>query len=260
MLAVISPAKTLDFKTPVPVAEQTSILFPEDSATLVDELRTYTPEALQGLMDLSPKLAQLNAERFSEWQLPFSDAQARAAIYAFKGDVYTGLDAYSLDAQGLSYLNDHLLILSGLYGLLRPTDAILPYRLEMGRKVPTVRGASLYEFWGSRLADQLRDSYPAGVEPVLINLASQEYFQSIAPYLSGIRVITPVFQDEKKGVYKIISFYAKKARGLMVRFMADRQLEEPEALKTFDVQGYRYSAEHSTSDEWVFRRPESAQS
>jgi cytoplasmic iron level regulating protein YaaA (DUF328/UPF0246 family) len=260
MLAVISPAKTLDFQTPVPVAEQTDILFPEAAATLVEKLRTYSPEELQGLMALSPKLAQLNAERFSEWQLPFADDQARAAIFAFKGDVYTGLDAYSLEPLQLEYLNQHLFILSGLYGLLRPTDGILPYRLEMGRKVPTEKGNTLYDFWHEKLAQTVLSSFPNPEDQVLINLASQEYFQSIAPHLQGTRVITPVFQDEKNGVYKIISFFAKKARGLMVRYMAEQQLTDPEQLKSFDVQGYRFNEELSTADEWVFRRPETAQS
>lgn len=254
MLAVISPAKTLDFQTPVPVAERTDILFPEASASLVEQLRTYTPDELQGLMDLSPKLAQLNAERFSQWQLPFPPDQARAAIFAFKGDVYAGLDAYSLNAQQVAYLGRHLYILSGLYGLLRPTDSILPYRLEMGRKVPTKQGSSLYEFWGERLADTLKDGLQNTPNPVLINLASQEYFQSIAPHLKGLRVISPVFQDEKNGAYKIISFYAKKARGLMVRYMADHQITDPQDLKHFNLEGYEFDSAVSQEDEWVFRR------
>jgi cytoplasmic iron level regulating protein YaaA (DUF328/UPF0246 family) len=256
MLAVISPAKTLDFQTPVPTAEQTDLLFPEAAATLVDQLRTYSPEELQGLMALSPKLAQLNAERFSTWQLPFALEQSRAAIFAFKGDVYTGLDAYTLAPEQLAYLNQHLYILSGLYGLLRPTDGILPYRLEMGRKVSTKQGSTLYEYWGERLAQTVLASLHQSHHKVLINLASQEYFQSIAPHLEGVRVITPIFQDEKNGTYKVISFYAKKARGLMVRYMADHQLSDPDALKLFNEQGYRFNEELSTENEWVFRRPE----
>jgi cytoplasmic iron level regulating protein YaaA (DUF328/UPF0246 family) len=260
MFAVISPAKTLDFQTPVPVSQSTELLFPEASAALVDQLRTYSVEELQGLMDLSPKLAQLNAERFSEWQLPFAPEQSRAAIFAFKGDVYSGLDAYSLNADQFNYLRQHLAILSGLYGLLRPTDAILPYRLEMGRKIPTDQGQSLYEFWGARLAETLKALMHEQAQPVLINLASQEYFQSIAPHLDNIRVITPVFQDEKNGSYKIISFYAKKARGLMVRYMADHLLTDVEALKAFNYGGYRFTEALSEGDEWVFRRPQAAQS
>lgn len=259
MIAVISPAKTLDFKSPVPIAEQTEIMFPDASAALVETLRTYSSAELQALMDLSPKLAELNVERFSQWQLPFAPDQSRAAIFAFKGDVYTGLDAYSLNANELAYLNQHVFILSGLYGLLRPTDGILPYRLEMGRKVPTQQGRTLYDFWGSRLAERILAETEQDHHPVVINLASQEYFQSVAPHLGQLRVITPVFQDEKNGVYKIISFYAKKARGLMVRYMAQHQVLTPDSLKDFDLQGYRYCEECSSVDEWVFRRPESAQ-
>lgn len=254
MLAVISPAKTLDYETPVPVVERSDILFPEASATLVAQLQTYAPSELQDLMDLSPKLAQINAERFSQWQLPFTSDQSRAAIFAFKGDVYAGIDAYTLNSQQVAYLNQHLYILSGLYGLLRPTDSILPYRLEMGRKVPTGQGSTLYEFWGERLAKTLVEALKQSTSPILINLASQEYYQSIAPYLKGVRVVTPVFQDEKNGAYKIISFYAKKARGLMVRYMANNQIVDPQALKKFNLENYQFCAALSNEDEWVFRR------
>lgn len=259
MLAVISPAKTLDFETATPAQDTTSLLFPDQATRLVDTMRQYSPDDLQALMGISDRLAKLNAERFSNWQWPFEEAAARAAIFAFKGDVYAGLDAYDLDDQARTYLQDHLRILSGLYGLLRPMDAILPYRLEMGKKVATDSGRDLYEFWGSRLAEQIDRELAESSQPVLINLASNEYFAVLKPHVKHLRVITPVFKDWKNGKYKIISFYAKKARGMMVRYMAKNQLERPEDLKKFDFGGYTYDDAASTEDQWVFLRDDSAQ-
>lgn len=258
MLAVISPAKTLDFKSPTPPHETTRLLFPEAAAELVDTMRHYTPADLQGLMGISEKLAAENAERFSQWQWPFPDGASRAALFAFKGDVYAGLDAYQLNRGDLDYLHAHLRILSGLYGILRPTDAIMPYRLEMGKKVATRHAGDLYEFWGERLADHVRSVLADRNHPVLINLASTEYFRSVEPYLKDVPVITPVFKDWKKDRYKIISFYAKKARGMMVRFMAQNRVEQPEDLKTFNLGGYTYDEDSSTEDQWVFLRRQEA--
>lgn len=258
MFAVISPAKTLDYKTPTPVHETTSLLFPDAAAALVDVMRHYTPTDLQALMGISERLAQLNAQRFSEWQWPFKGDDARAAVYAFKGDVYAGLDAYSLAPPQLSYLNAHVRILSGLYGLLRPTDAIMPYRLEMGKKITTERGSDIYSYWGDRLAARIKADLAESGDGTLVNLASNEYFRSIAPYLGNTRVVTPVFKDWKNGQYKIISFYAKKARGLMVRFMAENAVIQPSELKAFNSDGYTYDAKSSTNDDWVFLRRQDA--
>lgn len=254
MLAVISPAKTLDYQSPTPPHDTTDLLFPEAAAELVDTLRPYSPADLQGLMGISEKLATENADRFSQWQWPFPEGSARAALFAFKGDVYTGLEAYELNRDDIDYLREHLRILSGLYGVLRPTDAIMPYRLEMGKRVATRQAEDLYEFWGDRLAGHLREALANHDHPVLVNLASNEYFRSVAPHLDGIPVITPVFKDWKNDRYKIISFFAKKARGMMVRFMAANRVDHPDDLKKFDLDGYTYDPESSTEDQWVFLR------
>lgn len=254
MLAVVSPAKTLDYQTELPTDQSSDLLFPEQAAELVDVMRQYTPAELQGLMGISDKLAGLNVARFSQWQWPPAREQAaRQALFAFRGDVYAGLQAYSLDSGQIRYLQGHLRILSGLYGLLRPLDRMLPYRLEMGTRVPVGKAANLYEFWSGKLAAALA-AEPAGQDRVLINLASQEYFRAVEPHLQDFRVITPVFRDLKNGRYKVISFYAKKARGMMVRYMAETGAQSPETLKEFRGGGYAYSPERSTDNEWVFLR------
>lgn len=258
MLAVISPAKTLDYKSQPPRHRATPLLFPDDAATLVDTMRHYSPDDLQALMGISERLALQNAERFSHWQWPFPEAEARAAVFAFKGDVYTGLDAYHLGDEEQAYLQRHLRILSGLYGLLRPLDAIMPYRLEMGKKVETERGEDLYAFWADKLAKQVKQGLAESGGDTLINLASNEYFQVLKPHVKDLNVITPVFKDWKNGKYKIISFYAKKARGLMVRYMAENQCQSPEKLKNFNLSGYTYDEPSSTGDTWVFLRHEGA--
>ncbi len=258
MLAVISPAKTLDYKSQTPPHQVTPLLFPGDAATLVDTMRHYSPDDLQALMGISERLALQNAERFSRWQWPFPESEARAAMFAFKGDVYAGLDAYHLKGTEQAYLQRHLRILSGLYGLLRPLDAIMPYRLEMGKKVSTERGDDLYAFWADKLAKQVKQDIKESGGNTLINLASNEYFQALKPHVRDLNVVTPVFKDWKNGKYKIISFYAKKARGLMVRFMAEQDCQSPEKLKKFDLSGYTYDDSSSTKDEWVFLRREGA--
>lgn len=258
MLAVISPAKTLDYKTPHPAVQPADPLFPESAAELVDTMRRYSPADLQALMGISEKLAVQNAERFSRWQWPFPEGEARPALFAFKGDVYAGLDAYNLDQDDIVYLEDHLRILSGLYGVLRPTDEMLPYRLEMGKKVATKRGDDLYQFWGDMLAEHVRQALAEHQDRTVINLASEEYFRSLKPHLEGVSVITPVFKDWKNGRYKIISFFAKKARGMMVNYMAQHKLESAENLKRFDLGGYTYDESSSTRDEWVFLRKQEA--
>lgn len=256
MLTLLSPAKTLDFETPPTVNKFSTPDFLDDSAQLIDVLRKYSPDDIAGLMKLSPKLAELNVQRYSDWQLPFPDGQAKAAVLAFKGDVYTGLDAESLSEKDLDYAQGHLRILSGLYGLLRPLDQILPYRLEMGTRLDNERGKDLYAFWGDKITDVInRFTREAGITTV-VNLASNEYFKSVKKNQLEAALITPVFKDEKNGKYKIISFYAKKARGMMAAYQIANRIENAEALKEFDVAGYRFSEEESSDSEWVFKRAE----
>lgn len=253
MLMVISPAKTLDFDT-APVTQQHSQpRFLDDSEKLIKILRKMKPADIASLMKLSDKLAGLNAARYEDWQPPFDLDNAKQAVLAFKGDVYTGLDADSLDKAGFDFAQQHLRILSGLYGVLKPLDLIQPYRLEMGTKLANNAGKDLYAFWGSKLRDSLQDDEGMADE-VLINLASNEYFKAIEAKKLKARIITPAFKDWKNGQYKMISFYAKKARGLMSRYIIDNKLTDPEKLKQFDYAGYRFSEDMSDGDDWVFIR------
>ncbi len=254
MLTVISPAKTLDFDTPPTTRKSTQPRFLERSADLVDDARVLDPADIRELMGVSEKIAALNHRRFMDWGVPFSLANAKQAILAFRGDVYTGLDADSLDSSGLGFAQQHLRILSGLYGMLRPLDLMQPYRLEMGLKFANRGGRNLYEFWGDAITVELNRELKKSGSKVLVNLASNEYFQVIRPRALDAEIITPVFKDLKAGKYKIISFFAKKARGQMARFIIDRELNDPAGLKKFRGDGYRYSASESTARELVFTR------
>jgi len=254
MLVVISPAKTLDFETPARTHIASTPSFLEDSQVLVERMRELAPADIAKLMKISDKLAVLNSTRYETWSLPFTPENAKQALLAFKGDVYTGLDAETLTAKQDEYAQQHLRILSGLYGIIKPLDLIQPYRLEMGTKLSNTRGKDLYQFWGDKITDSLNNEL--GQNDVLINLASNEYFKSVQPKKLNARIITPVFKDTKNGVQKIISFYAKKARGLMVRYMIDNQIDHAEALKDFDVAGYQFEAKQSSENEWVFTRAE----
>lgn len=256
MLMVVSPAKSLDMDMPAPVASFTQPEFLDEAMTLVTQLRSLSEAELVALMDISGKLARLNAQRYADFSPPFSQDNAKQAVFAFNGDVYDGLGAASLSLPALDYLQGHLRILSGLYGLLRPLDLMQPYRLEMGTRLANVRGKDLYAFWGERLTRRLAEVLVQDDQSVLVNLASEEYFSAVQPDALGARVVTPVFQDEKAGKYKIISFYAKKARGMMVRYASERQVRDVEELKAFEVAGYAYAPEVSTEDRWVFRRSE----
>ncbi len=253
MIIVISPAKTLDLESPLPIDRYTIPDFLDESTELIDTMRQYSALDIAEIMKVSMKIAELNHERFAEWHTPFTPDNARPAVFAFKGDVYDGIDAYRLDEAALEFLQDHLRILSGLYGLLRPLDLMQPYRLEMGRKIPNPRGNNLYEFWGSKITDAL-NALLATDDGVLVNLASNEYFKAVRKNELDGRVITPQFKDWKNGQYKMISFYAKKARGMMTRYIADHRLTDPEAIKAFDTAGYHFSEEQSQGDEWVFLR------
>ncbi|WP_298442494.1 peroxide stress protein YaaA [uncultured Ferrimonas sp.] len=256
MLAVISPAKNLDFDTPAHMAVHTQPALLAEAEELMDTCRQLTPADLASLMKLSDKLAGLNAARFADWHTPFTPDNAKQAVLAFNGDVYTGLDAASLSEAQLQYAQQHLRILSGLYGLLQPLDLIQPYRLEMGTKLGNERGKDLYQFWGRQITEALTAAVAEQGDQVVVNLASNEYFKVVKPKLLDARVITPVFKDQKNGQYKIISFYAKKARGLMARFMIEQQPQQPQDLEAFNYDGYYFCAEQSTADSLVFLRDE----
>lgn len=256
MLFVLSPAKNLNEKDPAPVARHTLPALLEEAAKLMDELRPLAPQQLAALMHVSDKIALLNAERNSAWHTPFTPENAKQAVYMFNGDVYEGLDAASLNETAVNYLQNHVRLLSGLYGVLRPLDLMQPYRLEMGTPFANSRGKNLYEFWGGKIADNLNQTLAETGGDTLVNLASQEYFKAVDTKKLNAKIITPVFKDEKNGQYKIISFYAKRARGLMVRYAAEQAVAEPEQLKNFDYEGYAFNAAASNENEWVFLRKE----
>lgn len=256
MLSVISPAKTLDFETP---ASTTLYSLPDHlshSQDLIDILRDYSPQQLSELMGISDKLAGLNAARFAEWSTPFTTKNAKQAAQAFQGDVYVGMGADTFSDDDNAFAQQHLRILSGLYGLLRPLDLIQPYRLEMGTRLENCRGRDLYAFWEDTLTTELDCAVAASGTPILVNLASNEYFKAIDTRKLGSQVITPVFKDEKNGKFKIISFYAKKARGLMAAWLIRQRIDDAAGLKDFDVAGYRFNDAMSEGSTLVFTREE----
>lgn len=257
MLAVLSPAKNLDYESDYLAVEATQPRLLDEAETLVQRCRELTPQQLGSLMKISDKLAGLNAARFTEWSLPFTEDNARPAIYAFNGDVYAGLDAESMTHDDVRSAQQQLRILSGLYGLLRPLDLMQPYRLEMGTKLDNERGKNLYEFWGNEITELLNADLAQTDSDVLVNLASNEYFSSVNKKALKAQLVTPVFKDEKNGQFKVISFYAKKARGLMARFMVNQKPNSVSDLKAFDYAGYRFSASESSDKELVFKRAES---
>ena len=257
MYFLLSPAKSLNETDAVPLNignyySQPALI--EDSAQLINTLKSKDPIDLQELMSISSELATLNAERNHAWQLPFTAKNAKPASYLFDGDVYTGLDSYSMDKDTILYLNEHLGILSGLYGLLKPLDLMQPYRLEMGTKLKNERGNNLYQFWDTQITDAINEHMTNNNNKVLVNLASNEYFKSVKKKALQAQIVTPRFEDEKNGAYKVISFYAKKARGLMVKYAADNKLTDAEQLKDFDLAGYYYCPEASDGQTWTFRR------
>lgn len=260
MFAVVSPAKRLDFESPLPhLPEQTTPRFLEGSAELADQLRGFNETDLAKLMKVSDKIAHLNVERFATWRKDMSDdVAARVAVLAFRGDTYQGLDVDHFDSALFAAAQNRLRILSGLYGLLRPLDRIRPYRLEMGTKLATAKGSDLYQFWGDSLTRQLATDMEDAGSKTLVNLASHEYFRAIDTNALPFSVVSPVFQDEKNSRYKIISFYAKKARGMMAAWILRQAPEKPKDLTAFDIAGYSYDAAASTPEKPVFRRPEGA--
>ena len=254
MIAVLSPAKTLDYKTPPTVDTFTQPTFLDQSQLLIDLMRDLSPAQIAKLMSLSDQLAVLNAMRYAAWCRPFLPGDAKQAVLAFNGDVYEGLDAGSLSSADLLFAQDHLRILSGLYGLLRPLDLMQPYRLEMGTRLINPRGKDLYAFWGERIGEALNEALLHSKAKALVNLASAEYFKSIAPRKLAVPVIHPIFEDWSSGKFKVVSFYAKRARGLMARFAIVNRLVDPAGLQEFCSEGYAYAAEASSETHWVFRR------
>ncbi|WP_435230676.1 peroxide stress protein YaaA [Pseudopelagicola sp. nBUS_20] len=252
MLVVVSPAKRLNWN-PVE-AGMTAPEFQDDAVRLAKTARNLTLGQLQKLMDLSPDLARLNRDRFRVFEAEPDGYATRPAVYAFAGDTYTGLEAASLSDEEMSWAQGHLRILSGLYGLLRPLDAMQPYRLEMGSRLKTRRGKNLYEYWRKQPAEALRAQAKELSVDVLVNCASQEYFGAVDLEALGLRVITPVFKEERGGDARIVSFFAKKARGSMARFIIQRRLTDPEGLKDFDLGGYKFRTDMSEDDRWVFVR------
>ncbi len=256
MLIVLSPAKSLDYDTPPTTDKHTLPIFINESAKLVADLKKLSLQEVAELMDLSDKLAALNVARFGEWSKKFTAKNSKQAILAFNGDVYEGLDAASLSAKALDYTQDHVRVLSGLYGVLKPLDLMQPYRLEMGTAFKNTVGKDLYAFWGDKITLALKEELEKQKSKTLINLASDEYFKSVKADKLGFPIVAPVFQDEKAGKYKIVSFYAKRARGLMTRFIIDNKIDKAADLKDFDYEGYKFAPKESTDAKPVFRRKE----
>jgi uncharacterized protein len=256
MIVVLSPAKSLDFATAAPLPTHTQPALLGDSQELIDILRTLTPLELAQLMRISDPLAAQNAVRFAQWALPFTPQTAKQAVFAFNGDVYAGLDAATLTLDDLAFAQKHVRVLSGLYGVLRPLDFILPYRLEMGTRLPNPRGRDLYAFWGGRLTEVINAALADAGATALVNLASLEYFKAIRSKELATPVIEPVFEDwsAKEGKFKIVSFYAKRARGMMARYAVRERLTVPDDLKDFADGGYAYCSAVSSAERWVFRR------
>ena len=250
MIAVISPAKSLDFESISPFDISTAPHFTKDADYLAGKLRKLKPSGIAELLEISPKLAQLNAERYASWK----SAPEKQAIYAYNGDVYDGLNASGLTLSEIEFAQNHLRIISGLYGLLRPLDVIKPYRIDMGTSFATPKGENLYKYWGDRITDQLKKSLKTSGNNVLINLASQEYFAAVNTKKLNARIITPAFKDKNNGDYAMISFFAKKARGMMSRFIIQNSITDFEMLVGFDEGGYHFNHGLSKGDKWVFTR------
>ena len=254
MLILVSPSKTLDFNTRLKTKTHTQPVFLKESRQLVSQLKQLTPAELSSLMNISDKLGTQNFLRFNEWKTPFNLDNARQALFAFKGDVYAGIEAESFTSQDLKFAQQHLRILSGLYGVLKPLDLVQAYRLEMGTRLKNSKGDNLYEFWGSKITDQINLDLQKSKSRHLINLSSNEYFQSLQVNSIDAKIITPVFKEYNKGKYKVLSFFVKRARGRMAAYIIRNRLKKPEAIKDFNLDGYKYSSTDSTATNWVFKR------
>ena len=256
MLIVVSPAKSLDYESKLNKRKFSQPAFLEESAQLVKELKKLQPHDLSDLMNISDALAEENFQRYSDWHTPFSLKNARQAIFAFRGDVYLGLKAEEFGTSDLNFAQNHLRILSGLYGILKPLDLMQPYRLEMGRQFGINGAKNLYEFWGSKLTESLNAEFSEQPQNqrLLVNLASNEYFSSLQTKSIGADIVTPQFKDWASGKYRVLSFFAKKARGEMAAFIIKKKLKKAEQLKSFDIDGYRFDEEESSSNKLVFKR------
>jgi cytoplasmic iron level regulating protein YaaA (DUF328/UPF0246 family) len=254
MLFLLSPAKSLDYDTPAGALPHSLPGFPAQSAELIGVLKKKSPQQIAELMTLSDKLAGLNVARYEAWSPKFSASNSKQAVLAFNGDVYEGLDAKTLKPAQLEWAQEHVCILSGLYGVLRPLDWMQPYRLEMGTALSTTKGKNLYQFWGSQIADYLNERAAAEAVSVIVNLASEEYFKAVDKKALKPRVVNCVFEEHKAGKYKIISFMAKRARGLMVRYAIENKLSSVKKLESFNLEGYQFTADVSTPERLVFRR------
>ncbi|PCJ22431.1 MAG: peroxide stress protein YaaA [SAR86 cluster bacterium] len=254
MLIVVSPAKSLDFESPAKTRKFTEPEYLQESTQLVSQLKKLTPEDFSELMHISSNLGELNHGRYANWHTPFDLKNAKQAIFAFKGDVYIGLEAEQFSTADLNFAQNHLRILSGLYGLLRPLDLMQPYRLEMGTRFKNKKGKSLYEFWGSKLTQNINDLLANDKKPILLNLASNEYFSSIKPKELNAEIVTPVFKDYSGGKYRVVSFFAKKARGSMTAFIIKNRIKTAAKLKEFTINGYEFSDSESDSSRLVFLR------
>ena len=257
MLITLSPAKTLNFEPQSILKESTTPTFLKESRKIIKEMRTYDTAGLEVLMGTSTAIAETNVKRFKDWKTPFTSKNAKQAVLAFKGQVYDGLKAWEMNKQDLQTSQRYLRILSGLYGLLKPLDLMQAYRLEMGTKVSIAGSKNLYDFWGDQITEEInRDLNEYGYN-TLVNLASNEYFKVVKKKNVQARIITPNFKEERDGGYKMITFYAKVARGLMTRFIIENALDDPEMIKTFAVDGYRFNPKLSTENEWIFTRKSS---
>jgi cytoplasmic iron level regulating protein YaaA (DUF328/UPF0246 family) len=254
MLAILSPAKSLDYESPLATRKFSEPDFVPDSQLLIEELQKFAPDEIGSLMSISDNLAELNHRRYAEWQPDFDAASARPAVLAFRGEVYLGLEGPTLSERDFTWAQKHVRILSGLHGLLRPLDRIRPYRLEMGTKLATTRGADLYQFWGSKVTHALNQAIEAQGDEVLVNLASDEYYRVLQPDAINARILKVHFREWKNGQYKFLSFFAKKARGSFVRYMIDHRVKTLKALRNFDYDGYVFNDELSRGDDWVFTR------
>ena len=254
MIAIISPSKTQDFSSNGQPEAFSQPQFLKQSEMLVKELRKKKTADIKSLMEVSDKIAELNYERYRQFKTPFTPEDSKQALFSFKGDVYTGIDSENYKEEELEFAQDHLRILSGLYGVLRPLDLIQPYRLEMKIKLKNRRGKDLYSFWGNRLTEALNRDFENQQNKVLINLASNEYFKALDKKKLKAEIITPVFKEHKNGKYSVIAIFAKKARGMMTDFIIKNKIQEAEELKTFHQEGYEYSEQLSQGNEWVFIR------
>lgn len=254
MLILLSPAKDLADEVPTGIKGTTQPVLLEHSTALITKLRTLSAKKIAKLMDISPKLAELNCARYQRWSTPFTAKNARPAVFTFNGEAYRGLNARTLDGDDLRFAQHHLRILSGLYGVLRPLDLMQDYRLEMGTSLAVGRSKNLYAYWGDHIREQVKADLAASGSNVVVNAASSEYFKAVRPAVLGARIITPIFKDKAPGGYKMLMVFAKHQRGAIARHIIQHRILDPEKLKNYTGDGYRFAAEESTADEWVFLR------